>query len=154
MNECDTLTGRKRLICRGEAGLPLNGPNSTNAYRTAWGFEPLCELPAVAAGSTTVSTAVSTVGEDPSAVRQSSVSQEPPLLIRGWNFAAALARWTLAGLPRRTQVEIEARLAICQACEFLKNNHCGKCGCACNEKNRLINKLALATERCPIGKWC
>jgi len=77
----------------------------------------------------------------------------PSLLIRGWNFTAAMARWTLAGLPRRSQAEIDERLAICQACPFLQNNHCTKCGCACVEQNRLINKLALATEKCPEGKW-
>jgi len=79
--------------------------------------------------------------------------QMPSLIIRGWNFANALARWTLAGMPRRTQEEIDERLAICQACDFLQNDHCTKCGCACVESNRLINKLSLSTERCPDGKW-
>ena len=81
-------------------------------------------------------------------------SPEPPsVFIRGWNFAAAMARWTLAGMPRRTQAEIDERLAICQACPFLQNDHCTQCGCACVEQNRLINKLALATEKCPERKW-
>lgn len=85
----------------------------------------------------------------------STATADPPpsILIRGWNFTAAMTRWTLAGLPRRTQAEIDERLAICQACPFLQNNHCTKCGCACVEQNRLINKLALATEKCPVGKW-
>lgn len=39
--ECEHLTGRLRAICRGEAGLPLNGRNSTNAYRQSWGLPPL-----------------------------------------------------------------------------------------------------------------
>jgi hypothetical protein len=77
----------------------------------------------------------------------------PSLLIRGWNFATAMARWAGAGMPRRSQLEIEERLAVCQSCEFLRNQHCVKCGCACVEKNRLMNKLALATEKCPLGKW-
>lgn len=77
----------------------------------------------------------------------------PSLVIRGWNFAAAMARWTLAGWPRRTQAEIDERLAICHACPFLENDHCQKCGCECVEQNRLINKLTLATEKCPEGKW-
>lgn len=80
-------------------------------------------------------------------------TEPPSLVIRGWNFAAAMARWTLAGMPRRTQAEIDERLVICQACPFLENDHCSKCGCACVEYNRLVNKLALATERCPEGKW-
>lgn len=75
------------------------------------------------------------------------------MIIRGWNFAAAMARWTLAGWPRRTQEEIDTRLAICQACPHLENDHCNQCGCACVETNRLMNKLALASEKCPLGKW-
>ena len=82
-----------------------------------------------------------------------SSPEVPAFLIRGWNFASAMARWTLAGMPRRTQAEIDERLAICQACPFLQNNHCTKCGCPCVEQNRLITKLALATEKCPEGKW-
>ena len=39
--ECDSLKGRMRTICRNEAGLPLCGTNSTNAYRTHWGFAEL-----------------------------------------------------------------------------------------------------------------
>ncbi len=83
----------------------------------------------------------------------SPAAEGPSLVIRGWNFAAAMARWTLAGMPRRNQAEIDERLAICQACPHLHNNHCTKCGCACVEQNRLVNKLALATEKCPEGKW-
>ena len=123
--ECEQFTARKRAICRGETELSLEGPHGVNAYRAAWGLPPPGE------GSST----------------------SVPLLIRGWNFAAAMARWTLAGMPRRTQAEIEERLAICQACPSLQNNHCIKCGCACVEQNRLVNKLALATEKCPEGKW-
>lgn len=80
-------------------------------------------------------------------------NSSPPILILGWNFASAITRWTLAGMPRRTQAEIDERLAICQACPFLVDNHCNRCGCACVEQNQLINKLALATEKCPENKW-
>ena len=80
-------------------------------------------------------------------------SNLPPLWIRGVNFATALARWTVAGMPRRTQAEIDERLAICQSCPELVDNHCGKCGCACVETNKVMNKLALSTEACPLGKW-
>ena len=129
--ECDHLEGRKRSICRGEADLPFEGPNGVNAYRAHWGLSPLSAP----------------------RIPPSPPAEPPSLLIRGWNFAAAMARWTLAGLPRRTQAEIDERLAICQTCEFLRNDHCTQCGCACVEQNRLINKLALATETCPLDKW-
>lgn len=87
------------------------------------------------------------------AYRRKVTPQPPPLVIRGWNFAAALAKWTLAGMPRRTQAEIDERLAICQACPNLQDGHCARCGCACIEQNHLVNKLSLATETCPDGKW-
>lgn len=128
--ECAHLRGRKLQICRGEANLPLEGPNSINAYRRSWGMDPLTQ-----AGTAT------------------EQKQPPPLLIRGWNFAVAMTRWTLAGMPRRSQDEIEERLAICQGCEHLVDNQCNQCGCLCVESNHLINKLALTTERCPVGKW-
>lgn len=121
--ECEQLTARKRSICRGEAGLPMDGPNGVAEYRKAWGVDKT-EKPAM-----------------------------PSLIIRGWNFAAAMAKWTLAGMPMRTQEQIDERLAICQGCPNLQNGHCSQCGCACNESNQLINKLAIKTEKCPIGKW-
>ena len=77
----------------------------------------------------------------------------PPLLVRGLNFAAAMFRWVAAGRPVRSQSEIDERLAICQSCPQLVENVCQKCGCACVEENSVLNKLALATEKCPIGKW-
>ncbi len=77
----------------------------------------------------------------------------PPMIIRGINFAGAMFRWAASGLPRRSQAEIDERLAICQACPQLVDNHCNLCGCACIETNQLMNKLALSTEQCPLGKW-
>ncbi len=77
----------------------------------------------------------------------------PPPFIRGLNFASAMVRWTSSGMPRRTQAEIDERLTICQACPHFVDNHCRVCGCPCVETNQLINKLALATEACPLGKW-
>lgn len=77
----------------------------------------------------------------------------PPLIIRGLNFASAMARWTLAGFPRRAPEEIAARLAVCESCPHFAKNHCTHCGCACVETDQILNKLALATETCPDGRW-
>ena len=85
---------------------------------------------------------------------QSNVDNSlPPIWIRGMNFAGAMLRWSASGLPRRTQAEIDERLAICRDCPHLVENHCNLCGCPCVESNQLLNKLALATESCPLGKW-
>ena len=82
-----------------------------------------------------------------------SVTDLPPLIIRGLNFANAIAKHTANGFKRRSQVEINDRLAICQACPQFADNHCRVCGCPCVEANQLLNKLALASETCPLGKW-
>ena len=76
----------------------------------------------------------------------------PPLLIRGINFAWAMARWAGAGFGLRSQSEIDARLAICQACPQLKDDTCQVCGCNCSDAG-VLNKLALAGQKCPLGKW-
>jgi hypothetical protein len=77
----------------------------------------------------------------------------PPVHIRGWNFAGAMARWAGSGFQMRTQAEIDERLAICQACPHLVNDHCSLCGCKCVATNQVVNKLALKGQECPIGKW-
>jgi hypothetical protein len=87
-------------------------------------------------------------------VTDTAISQDlPPLHIRGWNFAGAMARWAGEGFQRRTQDEIDERLAICQACPHLVNDHCSLCGCKCVATNQVVNKLALKGQECPIGKW-
>lgn len=138
LTPCDALEPGLRAICRGEdPRVPRCDVNLNRANGFAGRIPALLPLPET--------------GEDgPGA---NARIEPPPLWIRGLNFSAALARWALAGLPRRSQAEIEERLAICQTCPYLQNNHCARCGCACIEQNRLINKLALATERCPEGKW-
>lgn len=73
--------------------------------------------------------------------------------VLGWNFARAMARHAASGFTRCTEQQIESRLAICKSCENLVNDHCRLCGCACKAENQLINKLALVSEKCPIGKW-
>jgi len=77
----------------------------------------------------------------------------PPLLIRGWNFATAMARHAASGFKRRSKSEIKKRLDICQACPNLVDHHCTLCGCGCSADAALMNKLALVSEKCPIGKW-
>ena len=51
--------------------------------------------------------------------------------------------------PRSDQELIEARLAICSSCEFLKKKRmqCMKCGCYMKLKS------TLKQASCPVGKW-
>jgi len=76
----------------------------------------------------------------------------PPILIRGLNFAASMARWTLSGFAMATEETISKRVKICQACPWYRNERCGKCGC-CIENGIIVNKTSLATETCPEGYW-
>ena len=82
-----------------------------------------------------------------------SRSPVPPLWIRGWNFANAMARHAASGFTRCSNTTIEERLAVCQICPHLVDHHCQLCGCACIADNQLMNKLALVSEACPLGKW-
>jgi hypothetical protein len=52
-----------------------------------------------------------------------------------------------------SQQQIDDRLAICQGCEFYKDNSCLKCGCTLNRGKNYMNKLLWADQSCPIGKW-
>ena len=77
----------------------------------------------------------------------------PLLITRGINFATAMLGHANDGFRRCNQAEIDYRFSICQACPEFVNSHCNVCGCPCVEANRLLNKLALASEVCPLGKW-
>jgi hypothetical protein len=141
LEPCDQLEPAIRAICRGEdPNVPLHDVNLNRANGFAGRIEPLPPL-------------ARTVFHNMTFPAPDAPPDAPSLLIRGWNFTTAMARWTLAGMPRRTQAEIDERLAICQDCPNLHDNHCLKCGCACVETNQLMNKLALSTEKCPEGKW-
>jgi len=88
-----------------------------------------------------------------SSVKQASQPNGPSFIVRTWNFGSAMVRWGGAGFPTRSKKEIAKLLKICQACPFLADKVCTRCGCQCIEKEQVMNKLALATEHCPDGKW-
>jgi hypothetical protein len=77
---------------------------------------------------------------------------EPGLLKKARTLTSAVFDWAKAGFPMATQEQIDARLALCKACEFWEPNgylHLGKCKkCGCSGA-----KLNLATSTCPEGKW-
>lgn len=81
-----------------------------------------------------------------------AIEQLPPLWIRGWNFANSMAKWSASGFPIAPREVTEQRLAICHGCEYLVNDACSKCGCPCTGEG-VLDKLTLATESCPEGKW-
>lgn len=76
-----------------------------------------------------------------------------------WSYTIAVAAWKAAGSPLRTQDEIDAALALCSKCPYFRGSKkpfCTICGCQLNKlRNGLANKIAMATEHCPMSppKW-
>lgn len=97
---------------------------------------------------------VKSAGYRRKAAEQEAEAALPPLLIRGCNFAAAMAKWALCGFPLRPKQSIAKLLKICEQCDHFDSHHkrCRQCGC-CVETGTLISKLTLASEHCPEGKW-
>ena len=67
--------------------------------------------------------------------------------------AKEVVEWGLKGAPLAGEKDLAARRAICGACDRWQPTkpgsllmHCADCKC-------LAAKLAMATTRCPLGKW-
>lgn len=71
----------------------------------------------------------------------------------GARYLAALARWALAGRPTRDTLQIEQLHAICRVCDHYQADRCQVCGCRVTRERAITNKLYLATEHCPLGRW-
>ncbi len=86
-------------------------------------------------------------------IRSARSKNSPPSL---WgmanNFAAAMKDFAESGFLRVTQEQYQARMDICNQCEFWESNarmglgKCLKCGCT-------GAKQWIATSECPIQKW-
>lgn len=86
------------------------------------------------------------------------VVQPPSPARRLANFSLAAINHFVAGSPTCSQEQIDARLAICQACPLFirdkSNPDVGVCGhkeCGCNLTNtqRYLNALAWSDKSCP-----
>jgi len=73
------------------------------------------------------------------------------------NYFGAIRRWAANGRPTRTKEEIERLFnEHCKGCERYdaKKHACKSCGCAVStDSSPLGNKLAMATESCPLGRF-
>lgn len=72
---------------------------------------------------------------------------DPSLLEKAKNFATSVTQHVVAGLPRLSEKDVDARLAVCQACPQFDGHSCRLCGC-----NMRI-KASWAEQKCPLGKW-
>lgn len=82
-------------------------------------------------------------------------------------YTTALARWTRAGNPVRSDAEVSRLLAICEQCDRYHEATCHHpdCGCAVQgpaDRTTLLgrtlgpafaNKLRMGTESCPLSRW-
>lgn len=89
----------------------------------------------------------------PEFIRQaiSQSSAMPPITEQARNALMAARRLANAAIRgekvKASEEKVKERQAICDACEFKKDNRCQKCGCFWKVK------IALETETCPINKW-
>jgi hypothetical protein len=85
----------------------------------------------------------------------------PPLTIQAWNYKEALIRWSKAGRPTRTQEEVKRlHSTYCakegEPCDWYdpEQKRCRGCGCKVTVGSvAIFNKLKMATEHCPQGKF-
>ena len=76
---------------------------------------------------------------------------------RSYHYSRALYRWVKARRPLRSEAEIKWIFEThCKPCEAYdtKGSLCSHCGCRVNlMKTAPLNKIAMATEECPLDKW-
>lgn len=72
-------------------------------------------------------------------------------------FAKALLRWCRSRRPLAPRVVIDIRYSYCRRCPLLRQSwwrrYCAGCGCTINQIRWPLNKLAVPTEECPVGRW-
>lgn len=71
-------------------------------------------------------------------------------------YASAVRRWQKAGRPTRDDSEVSRIYeTLCRPCDqFSGRGSCKACGCKISKgKSGLTNKIRMATESCPRGKW-
>ena len=81
----------------------------------------------------------------------------PSLVRRVGNWARAISKWRKAGKPVRSNEEVAYIFErICRPCnDFDKDRGtCRICGCKLSKSKRAFaNKVRMATETCPVGRW-
>ena len=72
-------------------------------------------------------------------------------------YTRAIARWIKAGRPARLREDVaQIYYENCVPCSEMdgKTGQCRVCGCHIGLKTSpLLNKIAMATEHCPLDKW-
>lgn len=71
--------------------------------------------------------------------------------IQATHFVGALGLHFVGGMKTVSEEVYRRRLAICEVCEFFRDNHCLQCGC--RMAGDVIAKARWTNEQCPAGKW-
>ena len=94
---------------------------------------------------------------DPTAAAGAPVPNPPGLVRRAASYAGAVARWTAAGRPERSDKEVERIFhQFCKTCDWFDPDKqiCRGCGCRVAEGGYAVqNKIKMATENCPRDLW-
>jgi hypothetical protein len=81
----------------------------------------------------------------------------PGLSTRVSRYSRAIHRWIVAGQPVRPEEEVRQIFeTLCRSCEHFdaQREICKTCGCRVRKSGlALMNKIRMATEQCPRGKW-
>lgn len=80
---------------------------------------------------------------------------EITMLEKAWSFTKSVVKHVADGLRKCTKEELESRLAVCKTCDQFTGSGCKVCGCNCTGTYEFMNKLAWASESCPLDppKW-
>ena len=83
------------------------------------------------------------------------MNEKQGIFTLAYRYTRALSRWIKAGRPLRSEEEIKRIFeTFCEPCEDYDGTVCRHCGCRVNLANAaMLNKIAMATEECPVGKW-
>lgn len=83
-----------------------------------------------------------------------AATPKPGIVATGKRYVTAVARWMAAGSPVREDSEVDRIFAICLGCEHYNGKSCQVCSCRVNKsQTALLNKIRMATEKCPKEKW-
>jgi len=85
----------------------------------------------------------------------------PAMTLQLWLYKEALIRWHKAGRPVRSQEQVQKiHSEFCAnpdtPCDYYdpKKRRCKDCGCRVTTGAiAVVNKIKMATESCPKGKW-
>ena len=76
------------------------------------------------------------------------------MMDRAIRYTKAIATWTMAGMPVRSNHEVASIFAVCAACDHFNGRACTVCGCSTSTSAiAFVNKIKMATEKCPKDKW-